>query len=162
MDDLFFMRRALEQARRALLRGEVPVGAVVVDGDRALGWGGNAKTADPTAHAEVQAIRMAAAEKGGWNLNGCTLYVTLEPCPMCAGACVNARVSRVVFGAWDPRAGAGGSLYDILRDTRLNHRSEVQGGVLKDECVRLLQAYFLERREQGRPSPFSAAGRRAE
>ena len=162
MDDLFFMRRALEQARSALLRGEVPVGAVVVDGGRELGWGGNAKAADPTAHAEVQAIRMAAATRGGWNLSGCTLYVTLEPCPMCAGACVNARVSRVVFGARDPRAGAGGSLYDILRDTRLNHRSEVRGGVLEDECVRLLQAYFLERRGRGRPFPFTAAGRGAE
>lgn len=137
------------------------MGAVVVDGGRALGWGGNAKVADPTAHAEVQAIRMAAAERGGWNLSGCTLYVTLEPCPMCAGACVNARVSRVVFGARDPRAGAGGSLYDILRDTRLNHRSEVRGGVLEDECVRLLQAYFLERRGRGRPSPFAAVERPA-
>ena len=140
------MRRALEQARSALLCGEVPVGAIVVDGGRALGWGGNAKAADPTAHAEVQAIRMAAATRGGWNLSGCTLYVTLEPCPMCAGACVNARVSRVIFGAWDPRAGAGGSLYDILRDTRLNHRCRVRQGVLAEVCLSLLREYFSARR----------------
>ena len=149
MDDISFMRRALEEARRAFSRGDVPVGAVVVSSaGEVLGTGANRKTDDPTAHAEVQAIR-AAAVRGHWNLSGCGLYVTLEPCPMCAGACVNARVSRVVFGARDSRAGAGGSLYNILRDSRLNHRCEVREGVLAEEAERLLRGYFLERR--GRP-----------
>ncbi len=150
MDDISFMRRALEEARRAFSRGDVPVGAVVVSSaGEVIGTGANRKTDDPTAHAEVQAIRAAAAVRGHWNLSGCGLYVTLEPCPMCAGACVNARVSRVVFGARDSRAGAGGSLYNILRDSRLNHRCEVREGVLAEEAERLLRGYFLERR--GRP-----------
>lgn len=140
------MRGALEEARRALERGDVPVGALVVLNGEVLGTGSNCKDVDPTAHAEVQALRMAAAKLGRWNLRGCALYVTLEPCPMCAGACVNARVSRVVFGAADPRAGAGGSLYNILHDTRLNHRCKVRAGVLSAECSGLLQEYFLRRR----------------
>ncbi|MCR4818070.1 MAG: tRNA adenosine(34) deaminase TadA [Fretibacterium sp.] len=140
------MRLALDEARRALERGDVPVGAVVVLGEKVLGTGSNRKDTDPTAHAEVQALRMAASKLGRWNLGDCTLYVTLEPCPMCAGACVNARVSRVVFGAADPRAGAGGTLYNILHDTRLNHRCQVRSGLLAKECTWLLQEYFLRRR----------------
>ena len=146
MNDADFMRGALEEARRALERGDVPVGALVVLNGEVLGTGSNRKDMDPTAHAEVQALRMAAEKLGRWNLRGCALYVTLEPCPMCAGACVNARVSRVVFGATDPRAGAGGSLYNILHDTRLNHRCDVRAGILSGECSRLLQEYSLMRR----------------
>ena len=148
MDDLVLMKRALDEARNAMSRGDVPVGALVASGGDILGWGGNVKSTDPTAHAEIQAIRMAAERLGSWNLRGCTLCVTLEPCPMCAGACVNARISRVVFGAGDPRAGAGGTLYNILRDTRLNHRCEVRTGVLAEESLRLLQTYFLARRRR--------------
>ena len=143
------MRQALDAARDALLRGDVPVGALVADARGGiLGTGANRKGDDPTAHAEIQALRMAASALGHWNLSGCTLYVTLEPCPMCAGACVNARVRRVVFGAKDPKAGAAGSLYNILRDTRLNHRCEVRGGVLGEESIELLRKYFLGRRNK--------------
>ncbi|MCR4819434.1 MAG: tRNA adenosine(34) deaminase TadA [Fretibacterium sp.] len=142
------MRQAVEEAQRALERGDVPVGALVVLNGEILGKGSNRKDTDPTAHAEVQALRRAAEKLGRWNLRGCVLYVTLEPCPMCAGACVNARVSRVVFGAADPRAGAGGSLYNILHDTRLNHRCEVCAGILSRECSGLLQEYFLMRRHR--------------
>ena len=134
------------------------MGAIVVDDGRALGWGGNAKAADPTAHAELQAIRMAAATRGGWNLSGCTLYVTLEPCPMCAGACVNARVSRVVFGARDPRAGAGGSLYDILRDTRLNHRSEVRVASWKTSAFACFRPTFWSAVDGGARLPSRRRG----
>ena len=141
-----FMEAALEEARGALLRGDVPVGAVVVRGGIVLGRGSNRKTCDPTAHAEIQAIRSAAEVLGHWNLRGCDLYVTLEPCPMCAGACVNARVRTVVFGARDPRAGAAGSLFDIPRDTRLNHRCRVRQGVLAEACLSLLREYFSARR----------------
>lgn len=141
------MGRALDLAREALARGDVPVGALVTTGDgEILGCGGNVKAADPTAHAEVLALRRAAGALGHWNLRGCTLYVTLEPCPMCAGACVNARIGRVVYGARDPKAGAAGSLYDILRDVRLNHRCRVRSGVLGEECTRLLREYFAARR----------------
>ncbi|WP_233572550.1 tRNA adenosine(34) deaminase TadA [Fretibacterium sp. OH1220_COT-178] len=145
-DEEAFMRLALEEAREARLRGDVPVGAVVVRGDVVLGRGSNRKTCDPTAHAELQAIRSAAERLGHWNLGDCDLYVTLEPCPMCAGACVNARLRRIVFGARDPRAGAAGSLFDIPRDSRLNHRCRVRHGVLAEECAALLRDYFLRRR----------------
>ena len=145
-DEEAFMRLALEEAREACLRGDVPVGAVVVRGDVVLGRGSNRKTCDPTAHAELQAIRSAAERVGHWNLGDCDLYVTLEPCPMCAGACVNARLRRIVFGARDPRAGAAGSLFDIPRDSRLNHRCRVRHGVLAEECAALLRDYFLRRR----------------
>ena len=141
------MRRALEEARCALKRGDVPVGAVVVRKGAVIGAGSNVKTCDPTAHAELQAIRAASAHLETWNLMDCSLYVTLEPCPMCAGACVNARLSRVIFGAADSKAGAVGSLYDIPRDTRLNHRCRVLGGVLAEECAALLREYFLSRRK---------------
>lgn len=146
--DETFMDLALREAREALLRGDVPVGAVVVRDGAVLGRGSNRKTCDPTAHAEVQAIRSAAEALGHWNLGGCDLYVTLEPCPMCAGACVNARLRTLVFGAYDPRAGASGSLFDIPRDTRLNHRCRVRHGIRAEACAALLREYFLSRRSQ--------------
>jgi tRNA(adenine34) deaminase len=147
--DLAGMRRALAEARRALETGDVPVGAVVLGADGAvLGLGRNAReaTADPTAHAEVLALRDAAAALGTWRLEGCTLVVTLEPCTMCGGALVLARVSRLLFGAWDPKAGAAGSVRDVVRDGRLNHRVEVVGGVAEQECSALLREFFAGRR----------------
>jgi tRNA(adenine34) deaminase len=139
------MRRALEAARLAPAHDDVPVGAVVVDafGDVvAAGHNRREAEADPTAHAEVLALRAAAAFRGEWRLEGCTLVVTLEPCAMCAGASVLARVDRVVFGAYDEKAGAVGSLWDLVRDRRLNHRPEVVAGVLADECGALLREFF--------------------
>ncbi|MDO8121974.1 tRNA adenosine(34) deaminase TadA [Isoptericola sp. b490] len=139
------MTLALAEARRSPPRGDVPVGAVVLDGDdRVVGRGHNAReaTGDPTAHAEVLALRAASAALGTWRLEGCTLVVTLEPCAMCAGAIVLARVPRLVLGAWDPKAGACGSVHDLVRDPRLNHRTEVVGGVLADECGTLLREFF--------------------
>ena len=143
------MRQALQLAASATATGDVPVGAVLLGPDgRLLGAGRNAReaTGDPTAHAEVVALRAAAAALGSWRLEGCTLVVTLEPCTMCAGALLLARVDRLVFGAWDPKAGAAGSVRDVVRDTRLNHRVEVVGGVLEDECGRVLTAFFTARR----------------
>jgi tRNA(adenine34) deaminase len=143
------MDRALALAAAAAVHGDVPVGAVVTDaaGD-VLGEGRNAReeTADPTAHAEVVALRAAAASLGSWNLEGCALVVTLEPCVMCAGALLQARVSRLVFGAWDDKAGAAGSVYDVVRDRRLPYRAEVVGGVREAESSALLRAFFDERR----------------
>ncbi|WP_133518944.1 nucleoside deaminase [Curtobacterium flaccumfaciens] len=143
------MRRALDEARACLATGDVPVGAVVLDRDGAVvAVGRNEREAlqDPTAHAEVLALRAAAAVTGDWHLADHTLVVTLEPCPMCAGAVMAARVPRVVFGAWDPKAGASGSVYDIARDRRLPHRSEVVAGVLEEECSAVLDAFFSLRR----------------
>ncbi|GAA4350561.1 tRNA adenosine(34) deaminase TadA [Angustibacter luteus] len=143
------MGLALEQAAAAASSGDVPVGAVVVDaGGRVIGTGVNRREADgdPTAHAEVLALRSAAAAQGEWRLTGCTLVVTLEPCAMCAGALVLARVSRLVLGAWDAKAGAAGSVWDLVRDRRVNHRVEVVGGVRADECSRLLLDFFAEHR----------------
>jgi tRNA(adenine34) deaminase len=140
------VRRALELAVAAPRTGDVPVGAVVVDGDgHELAAACNAREAlgDPTAHAEVLALRAAAAVRGEWRLDGCTLAVTVEPCTMCAGAIGLARVARVVFGAWEPRTGAAGSLWDVLRDRRQNHRPEVVGGVLEAECAALMESFFL-------------------
>ncbi|WP_200800130.1 nucleoside deaminase [Jatrophihabitans endophyticus] len=128
---------------------DVPVGAVVLDpAGRVIATAGNEREADrdPTAHAEILALRRAGAALGSWQLGGCTLAVTLEPCPMCAGALVLARVARVVFGAWDPKAGAAGSVWDLLRDRRLNHRPEVVGGVREDECAAVLAEFFAGRR----------------
>ncbi|WP_369029008.1 MULTISPECIES: tRNA adenosine(34) deaminase TadA [Streptomyces] len=140
------MRLAMAEAGRAVLGGDVPVGAVVLaaDGTTVLATGHNEReaTGDPTAHAEVLAIRRAAADLGEWRLSGCTLVVTLEPCTMCAGALVQSRVDRVVYGARDEKAGAAGSLWDVVRDRRLNHRPEVIGGVLADDCARLLTKFF--------------------
>ena len=143
------MRAALSEARAALHTGDVPIGAVVIDGDgKQLGRGANAReaTSDPTAHAEIVALRRAAASIGDWRLDGCTLVVTLEPCAMCAGALVLARVERLVFGAFDPKAGAVGSLWDLVRDRRLNHRPEVVSGVLEDECGQLIRDFFAGHR----------------
>ncbi|WP_424976765.1 tRNA adenosine(34) deaminase TadA [Labedella endophytica] len=139
------MAVALAEARAALDTGDVPVGAVVVDGaGRIVGRGRNRKEADhdPTAHAEMLAIREAASTLGDWRLAGCTLVVTLEPCVMCAGAVVAARLDRLVFGAWDDKAGAAGSAFDLVRERRLNHRVEVIGGVEEESCSRLLTDFF--------------------
>lgn len=143
------MDRALELAADAADAGEIPVGAVVLDASGAvIGEGGNRRelTADPTAHAEVVALRAAAAASGTWNLTGCTLVVTLEPCVMCAGAILQAHITRVVFGAWDDKAGAAGSRYDVLRDRRLPVRAEVIGGVRAEEAAAVLRTFFDERR----------------
>ena len=143
--DEALVRRALQLAAAAPRTGDVPIGAVVVDADgRELAAACNAREAlgDPTAHAEVLALRAAAAVQGEWRLEGCTLAVTIEPCTMCAGALVLARVARVVFGAWEPKTGAAGSLWDVLRDRRLTHRPEVVGGVLGEECARLMEQFF--------------------
>ena len=143
------MRLALDEARAALATEDVPVGAVVLSpsGD-VIGRGRNVREldADPTGHAEVVAMRQAARELGEWRLTGCTLVVTLEPCTMCAGALVLARVERLVFGAYDEKAGAVGSLWDVVRDRRLNHRPEVVGGVLADESTALLDEFFRTHR----------------
>jgi tRNA(adenine34) deaminase len=143
------MRQALDEARAALATSDVPIGALVLDRDgTVVGSGHNEReaSADPTAHAEVLALRAAARARGGWRLDGCTLVVTLEPCTMCAGAVVAARIARVVYGAADPKAGAAGSLWDVVRDRRLNHRAEVVGGILAEECGALLQEFFAQRR----------------
>lgn len=142
------MQKALELARCAAAAGEVPVGAVLVRGDEAIGEGWNRPIGDhdPTAHAEVVALRMAAALTGNYRLVDSTLYVTLEPCPMCAGAIIHARIARVVFGAADPRAGAAGSVFNLLQSEALNHRAEVQGDVLAEECSTLLRDFFRARR----------------
>ena len=146
--DAEFMHRALDLARAAAARGEVPVGALLVRGDEVLGEGANCPigTHDPTAHAEIRALRAAGARVGDYRLAGTTLYVTLEPCIMCASALVHARVSRVVFGAWDPKAGAAGSLTDVFNIAGLNHRVDVFGGVLAEECGTLLSGFFRQRR----------------
>ena len=149
MDDLSAMRAALIEAQAAAAAGEVPVGAVVLDVCGAvIAVAHNEREAgdDPTAHAEVVALRRAGTALGSWHLDGCTLVVTLEPCTMCAGALVLARVSRLVFGAWDPKAGAVGSLWDVVRDRRLNHRPEVTAGVSADECGSLIADFFEQRR----------------
>lgn len=150
------MSLALDVAARvARESGDVPIGAVVyrpepsaADGLSVLGAAGNAReaTGDPTAHAEVLALRQAAARTGRWNLTGCTLVVTVEPCTMCAGALVLGRVDRLVFGCWEPKTGAVGSLWDVVRDARLTHRPEVRGGVRADECAALVQEFFRSRR----------------
>jgi len=143
------MQRALEQARAALIGADVPVGAVVLaPSGEVVGAGHNAREldGDPTAHAEVIALRAAARALGQWRLDGCTLVVTLEPCTMCAGALVLARVARLVFGAWDAKAGAAGSVRDVVRDSRLNHRIEVLAGVREVECAELLREFFARHR----------------
>ncbi len=147
--DLAAMERALELAAAAGEAGDVPVGAVVTDADgRIIGEGRNLREVshDPTAHAEIVAMRQAAASIESWNLDGCTLVVTLEPCVMCAGALLQAHISRVVFGAWDDKAGAAGSMYDVVRDRRLPSRAEVVGGVEADAATALLRDFFADRR----------------
>ncbi|GHV55321.1 tRNA-specific adenosine deaminase [Synergistales bacterium] len=152
MDDIFFMRMALGEARHALDRGEIPVGAVVVKGGEVIGRGSNERLIGslPFAHAEMRAISEAAGFLGSWRLDGASLYVTLEPCPMCAGAIVQTRVARLIYGARDPKAGAAGSLYDIPRDPRMAHNCEVKSGVLADECAELLRNFFAAKRGKDR------------
>ena len=148
-DDDAAMRAALDEARAALGSGDVPVGALVLGPDGSvLGRGHNVRErdGDPTGHAELVALRAAATAWGAWRLTGCTLVVTLEPCTMCAGAVVLSRLDRLVFGAYDDRAGAAGSLWDVVRDRRLNHRPEVVGGVLRDDCRGLLDDFFAHQR----------------
>ena len=143
------MRRALELAQRAAYAGDVPVGALVAGPDGAVlgeGWNLREAQGDPTAHAEVVAVREAAGRLGTWRLEGCTLVVTMEPCPMCAGAAMLARVERVVLGAWDPKLGACGSVWDVPRDRRATHRLEVVGGVLEQECGEVVRRFFASHR----------------
>ena len=155
------MRTALEEARLTTGSADVPVGAVVLDADgMVVGRGRNRREADqdPAAHAEVVALRQAAATRGTWHLDGCTLVVTLEPCTMCAGAIGLARVDRLVFGAYDPKAGAVGSLWDVLRDRRLNHRPEVVAGVLEQDCRAVLLEFFAGQRASGVAADLGVEG----
>lgn len=148
MADTDFMQAALRLAEQARQAGEVPVGAVVVKEGAVIGSGFNAPISrhDPSAHAEIQALRSAAAALGNYRLTGCTLYVTLEPCVMCSGAIMHARVARVVYGAADPKTGACGSVVDLFGESRLNHHTRVEGGVLAEDCGQLLTRFFRERR----------------
>jgi tRNA(adenine34) deaminase len=148
MSDMDFMRLALDEARRAMSHGDVPVGAVLVSNGDVIASAGNEKELrnDPTAHAEMLCLRAGAERLSDWRLLGCTLYVTLEPCPMCAGAMVWARIARVVYGPQDPIAGAAYSLYNIVQDARLNHSVDVTAGVLEEESSELLRSFFRDRR----------------
>jgi tRNA(adenine34) deaminase len=148
--DAAMMREALSLAAEAASRGEVPVGAVVTRGEAVLGRGFNCpiSTSDPTAHAEIRAMREAAAATGNYRLAGCTLYVTLEPCAMCAGAIMHARLARLVYGAPDPKTGACGSVTDLFAERRLNHHAEVTSDVLSEDCGAMLSAFFAWRRKQ--------------
>jgi tRNA(adenine34) deaminase len=147
--DLGWMAQAIELARRAGNAGEVPIGAVIVEDGECIGEGWNRPIAsnDPSAHAEIEALRTAGAQKKNYRLPGATMYVTIEPCVMCAGAIVHARLKRVVYGAADPKAGAAGSVFDLLRSKSLNHRAKVDGGVLEADCAELLQEFFKARRQ---------------
>lgn len=148
--DIDFMRLALEAARGAEAAGEVPVGAVLAQGDAILAVAANRPINghDPTAHAEIEALRAGGLALGGYRLNGTTLYVTLEPCVMCASAIIHARVARLVFGAWDPKAGAAGSVVNVFTMAHVNHRVDVFGGVLMEESARLLNGFFAARRRE--------------
>ena len=149
MDDTYFMKEALAEARKALEKDEPPVGAVIVKDGEIIARGHNLreKLQDPTAHAEMLAVREAAAQLGRWRLSDCEMYVTLEPCAMCAGAVVLARLGRLVYGARDPKAGAVVSLMNLVSDERLNHQVEVKGGILAEECGALLRDFFSSRRK---------------
>ncbi|HHU49148.1 MAG: tRNA adenosine(34) deaminase TadA [Caldicoprobacterales bacterium] len=144
------MREALAEAQKAFQLDEVPIGAVVVKNGTIIGRGHNLRERmkDPTLHAEIIAIRQAAAALGGWRLTDCDLYVTVEPCPMCAGAILQARIRRVVFGARDPKAGCAGSLYNLLEDPRFNHRAEVTEGIMKEPCSLIIREYFRLKRNK--------------
>lgn len=154
MDDEFYLQEALQLARQAWDAGEVPVGALVVLDDVIVGRGYNASISrhDPSAHAEMMALRDAALHLGNYRLPGATLYITLEPCAMCAGAIMHARVARVVFGASDLKTGAAGSVLNLFAETRLNHHASVTGGVLATECGAMLSAFFAERRLMAKPA----------
>jgi tRNA(adenine34) deaminase len=151
VDDEQAMRQALAEAQRALLHDDVPVGAVVVRDGQVIASRHNERelSGDPTAHAEVLAVRDAAAVVGNWRLDECTLYVTLEPCPMCAGALVNARLGRLVYAATDPKAGSVATLYELCTDPRLNHRIQVRGELPADESAAMLKSFFAARRKTG-------------
>ena len=148
--DRHFMRIAIDQAHNAWALGEVPVGAVVVRDGKVLATGFNQPvgTSDPTAHAEIRALRAAAELVGNYRLTDCELYVTLEPCAMCSGAIMHARIARVVYGARDPKTGVAGSVLDLFAETRLNHHAAIEGGVLADECGRMLSSFFAARRSK--------------
>jgi len=158
-DDSYWMAKALAQAANAGARGEVPIGAVLVKDGVVIGRGYNLREGkqDPCAHAELLAIRQAARRLGAWRLSGTTLYVTLEPCPMCMGAIILARVERLVFGCFDPKAGAAGSLYDLTCDQRFNHRVAVSSGVRGEECSAMLSDFFRELRRQKKEQREGAA-----
>ena len=149
-DDIKYMKMALAEARKAYQRAEVPIGAVVVCDDQVVGRGFNLReqTQDPTSHAEMIALREAAENEASWRLEDCQLYVTLEPCPMCAGAILQSRIKRLVYGASDPKAGAVRSLYQLLDDDRFNHQVEVEAGVLEEESAQLLKDFFRELRQR--------------
>jgi tRNA(adenine34) deaminase len=151
-DDSYWMGLAIREAKKAGARDEVPIGAVIVRDGLVLGRGYNLreKSLDPTSHAEMTAIRRAAKKAANWRLLGATLYVTLEPCPMCMGAILLARLERVVFGCHDPKAGAAGSLYDLSDDARLNHRLELTSGVRREECAELLSSFFAALRQRNK------------
>lgn len=151
--DLAMMQRALALAEQAAAAGEVPVAAVIYRDDRVIGAAHNRRELDqdPTAHAEILALRQAASELGSWRLDGCTIAVTLEPCPMCAGALVNARIKRLVYGAADPKMGCVHTLYRLCTDSRFNHRLEVLGGVMAMSCAEILQQFFQARRGEDKP-----------
>ncbi len=151
-----YMKLALDQARIAKENGDVPIGAVIVHNDQIIAKAYNQREQlqDPTAHAEIIALTQAAAAVGSWRLNGCTIYVTLEPCCMCAGALVLARIDRLVYGCDDPKAGAVKSLYNIVTDDRLNHRLEVTKGVLEEQCQAILQSFFRQRRTRNKEQIF--------
>jgi tRNA(adenine34) deaminase len=144
----FFMKKALEQARIALELDEVPVGAVIVRGDQIISMGHNLKekSKDPTAHAEIMAIRLASATLGGWRLSDCDMYVTLEPCAMCCGAILQARIRKLYIGTMDPKGGAAGSLLNLLQDYSFNHKCELEAGLLQQECSQILKDFFKAKR----------------
>lgn len=148
-DDYYFMDRALKQAQLAYNKGEVPVGAVVVKDGKIISRGYNLResTNDPTAHAELIAMKKASKKLDSWRLTGCTLYVTLEPCPMCSGVIINSRIDRVVFGAYDQKAGCCTTLYHLCNDERFNHRAEILGGVSEEKCAKILSDFFKEKRK---------------
>jgi len=144
------MQQALLEAQKAYAKDEVPVGAVIVMNGEIIGAGHNCRESDndPTMHAEIVAIRAASRQLKSWRLSGCDLFVTLEPCPMCAGAIIQSRIDRVVFGAFDPKAGCAGTLYNLLSDTRFNHRAEIVSGVSEEECADLLRRFFKDKRNK--------------
>lgn len=149
-NDEMFMRMAIDEAKKAESIGEVPIGAIIVKEDKVIATAYNMRETrnDPTAHAEILAIQAASQSLGGWRLTGCTLYVTLEPCPMCAGAIVQSRISKVVYGAKDPKAGCAGTLMDLLQDSRFNHQVEHLSGIAEEECGGLLKSFFRALRRQ--------------
>lgn len=149
-NDIYFMKQAIKQAQIALKKDEVPIGCVLVKNGEILARGYNQKVAKNSAlhHAEIICLNKAQKKLKDWHLMDCTLYVTLEPCPMCAGACINARIGRIVFGAYDPKAGCCGTLYNIPQDARFNHRPELSGGVMQEECGQLLSDFFKTKRKE--------------